>query len=220
MKKWAEATMIGPAQKPHDYSVNNIVQEIEQSVAKAGLRFINHLEILKRAPETAQKAPSPLSLPVKHIEFNFRKGGLKSKVNFSIRPDAVFGIEYPNNQVRFFALERDMNTETYIPQHGFSDTSWLEKTLAYDALADGQLMKYLGIPRLHVLGIMQTDRCVNNFLAKLATIPLKHPELFGFCTARQHTRMKFPYTLPDYYLTAEMKRHGLPPLKLGTVEGA
>ena len=60
-KRWMPATQVGPGDSHHDFFLNLAMASIEIAASKLpGLRFINHLEILKRASTDAQHANRPL----------------------------------------------------------------------------------------------------------------------------------------------------------------
>jgi len=195
-KKLLESTIIGPHFNEHDISLCRCVAEIEQAVTKAGLEFISHYEIVKRSKRVSKDRP--LHVPVPKIEHTF-KSGTKTLTNIDVRPDAVFGIRYPGNKTRFFAVERDRGNETFIPTHGFDQTSWLQKVLSYRAA----LWQELGISKIYILAIMETERRADNLINTF-----KEPSLYAL-------PVKSTYKPDNFYFTATWK--GQTPLKLGEV---
>lgn len=213
-RRWIEATTIGPRFNDHDVLLSCSVSDIEIAVKKAGLRFINHLEILRGASPEAQRADNPLEIPVSSIAWNF-KSGRKTLANISLIPDALFGIEYPQG-VRFFAAEFDRGNETYIPTHHLDDTSWLRKMLCYQAIKP-TIAAYLGIPKLYVLAASRTPLKAKNLLSAITRVYPSGTDMFAVGVAKEigaFSRIPAP---DDYYFAMDWQRVNNPPLNLSRV---
>jgi hypothetical protein len=125
-----------------------------------GLRFITHLDIIKNASAEARNAASPLFVPIPQLSHAFSSGHTVSLKNVHVRPDALFGIEYPGPDFGFFALEYDRSSEDVEPTKSLMRASWLRKVLSYSAISappEPIYETYLKVPVLIVLCVF-SDR--------------------------------------------------------------
>ncbi len=91
-----------PSHWRHDFMVSCITASIEIATMGTGLRYIHRDEILARSG-------SCLSFEVSRAE---------SDKNISLRPDGIFGIQYPSGRARLLVLEADCATEVLTGANG------------------------------------------------------------------------------------------------------
>jgi hypothetical protein len=160
--RWASTTRIVPitadpdqAPSDHDAAVSLVMSSIEIGIRRTrGLRFITHLDIIKNASDDARNAPSPFSVPIPELAHAFSSGQSATLKNVHVRPDALFGIEYPEPDFAFFALEYDRSSEDVEPTKNLVRASWLRKILSYAAISappEPIYRTYLKVPVLVVL---------------------------------------------------------------------
>lgn len=120
-----------------------------------GLRYIPRREILAhpRCPEETRNALNPLAIPI------------SGRVQKTLIPDDLFGIEYPNVGFRFFAVEADRNTES-IERKNLSQSAFGQKIAGYvDILHNQSYRGHWGVPNFHILTITTNATHVRNLLA-------------------------------------------------------
>jgi len=192
---WAESTRIvritaDPRQAPsdHDAALSLIMASLEIAIRRyPELQFITHIDILRNASDEAQRAANPLSIPVPAIAHTFQGGRRVELINIRLKPDALFGIQYPppdDPDFRFFALEYDRGTEDLEPSGNLQRSSWLRKILSYGRVSlDPRPIHqtYLRIPNLLVLCLFSHEARMANAM-KVAARHIIHPELFLFKT--------------------------------------
>src|SRR5579862_118287 len=190
---WAESTPIvqvsaDPRQAPsdHDAALSFIMASLEIAIRqRPDLRFITHIDIIKNASAEAQCAANPLSIPVPTIAHTFQGDRRVELVDLRLKPDALFGIQYPPSDdpdFSFFALEYDRGTEDLAPSRNLQRSSWLRKILSYAAVSlDPRPIHetYLRIPNLLVLCLFSDAGRMANAI-KVAARHAIHPELFLF----------------------------------------
>jgi hypothetical protein len=209
LAQWIPATKIGPHDDDHDLFLNLAVSSIELATVKTPVRFVNHLEILKNAPLATQQADEPFAIPIGTLAYQ----GRPPLERATLRPDALFGLEYDGGAShRFFAVEFDRGTEPIVADN-LKRSSWLRKTLSYHK-AYCEILVHLGIPQLYVLAIIPEkarlsakDRA-KNILKKAVLDVLGPSPIFCFQTyapVRNFTTIKPP--APDL-LVNPWKRAG------------
>ncbi len=145
----------------HDHMASQIALDIEIGARAAKhLRFRNHVDIIKDAPERTQGFPKPLRVLVPPIP-----DALKW-----IEPDALFGIDN-----RFFAIEADTGSESI-------EGVIKPKIRAYrEIVASGMIDNHFGIDNLRVLFVTTNEKRMRNMMAALASIARNgRSTMFGF----------------------------------------
>ncbi len=192
---WADGTRIvqigaDPRQAPsdHDAALSLVMASLEIAVRqRRDLRFITHLDIVRNASAQAQRAANPLSIPVPAIAHAFRGGRSVELTGIHLKPDALFGIQYPpadDPDFRFFAVEYDRSTEDVAPTKNLVRASWLRKILMYSAISqrpDPLYETYLKIPNLLVLCIF-SDASRTAHVMRVVGAYAGRPEQFLFKT--------------------------------------
>ena len=141
---WAESTRIvqisadpGRRRPTTMPALSLVMASLEIAIRQCReLRFITHLDIIRNASAQAQRAANPLSIPVPALAHTFRGGRSVDLADIHLKPDALFGIQYPpadDPDFRFFALEYDRSTEDVEPTKNLLRSSWLRKVLSYSA---------------------------------------------------------------------------------------
>jgi hypothetical protein len=190
---WAESTRVvqisaDPWQAPsvHDAALSLVMASLEIAIRQCrDLRFITHIDIVKNASAEAQCSASPLSIPVPAIAHTFQGGRRVELADIRLKPDALFGIQYPpadDPDFRFFALEYDRGTEDLEPSRNLQRSSWLRKILSYAAVSLDPCPiheTYLRIPNLLVLCLFSDVGRMANAM-KVAARHAIRPELFLF----------------------------------------
>lgn len=150
----------------HSLMVCEILASIELSTRASGsLRFISANEIIAKAP-LASHSGYPLAFPVS-IEHPMHGAKKICRAEFTLVPDAVFGLEYEGKKYRFFALEADRNTMP-VRRAELRQSSYLRKILAYRAIVAQQLYKSrLALPNLLVLNVTTNEEHMHNIMALL-----------------------------------------------------
>ena len=104
-----------------------------------------------------------------------------------LKPDALFGIQYPptdDPDFKFFALEYDRSTEDVEPTKNLLRSSWLRKILSYSAISQQPnplYETYLKIPNLLVLCIF-SDASRMAHVMRVVEAHASCPEQFLFKT--------------------------------------
>jgi hypothetical protein len=189
--RWANATRIvqladDPWQEPsdHDAALSLVMSSIEIGIRRAPeLRFITHLDIVRHASLEAQNAQSPLSIPLPRLQHTFAGGTMITLEDIHVKPDALFGIAYPNDH-KFFALEFDRSTEDVEPTKNLIRASWLRKVLSYSAASAKPkpiYESYLKVPNLIVLCVF-SDATRMAHVMRIAKAHAAYPSQFCFKT--------------------------------------
>lgn len=165
---WANGTRIVQIngdlrQEPsdHDGALSLVMSSLEIAIRQCrDLKFLSHIDIVGNASAQAQRAANPLSILVPRISHTFRNGRCVELTDIHLKPDALFGIQYPpadDPNFTFFALEYDRSTEDVEPTGNLLRSSWLRKVLSYSAISQQPnpvYETYLKIPNLLVLCIL------------------------------------------------------------------
>jgi hypothetical protein len=192
---WADNTRIVQigadsrlAPSDHDAALSLVMASLEIAIRQCPeLCFITHLDIIGNASVEAQRAVDPLSIPVPAISHSFRSGQSVELADVHLRPDALFGIQYPpadDPDFRFFALEYDRSTEDVAPTKNLHRSSWLRKVLSYSAMSQQPnplYEAYLKIPNLLVLCIF-SDASRTAHVMRVVEAHASRPEQFLFKT--------------------------------------
>jgi hypothetical protein len=172
----------------HDAGLSFVVSSIEIGVRRnVTLRYLTHLDIIKNASSEAQEAASPLSIPMRELAHTFPSGKHVALKSVHVKPDALFGIQYPpldDPDFRFFAVEYDRSTEDVEPTGSLARASWLRKLLSYSAISANPkaiYQTYLKIPELLVLCIF-SDATRLAHVMDLVRREAAHPNQFLFKT--------------------------------------
>jgi len=127
----------------HQFMQACVSASIEITARARGLRYISRGEILVRA-----RADLPLPLPG----------------NRSLIPDDLFGLEYPGEGFRFFAVEVDRNTES-IERSVSGQTAFGRKIAGYlNILRTRAYQAHWGFPNLTVLTVTTNRTHAANIL--------------------------------------------------------
>ncbi|MBR0960896.1 hypothetical protein [Bradyrhizobium japonicum] len=167
MLRWSAATRIVHMQEDaerepsdHDAALSFVVSSIEIGVRRTpGLLFVTHLDVVRNASPAAQSASSPFAIPISELSHMFPAGHHATLRDIHLKPDAIFGIQYPpadDPEFVFFAVEYDRSTEDVEPSRNLARASWLRKVLSYSAISTGRSPIYeshLKVPSLLVLCI-------------------------------------------------------------------
>jgi hypothetical protein len=193
--RWAESTRIvqisadaRQAPSDHDAALSLILASLEIAVRQCReLRFVTHLDIVRKASVQAQRAANPLSIPVPAVAHTFQSGRRVELADIHLNPDALFGIQYPpadDPDFRFFAVEYDRSTEDVEPTKNLVRASWLRKILLYSAVSQRPspvYETYLKIPNLLVLCIF-SDASRTTHVMRVVEAHANCPEQFLFKT--------------------------------------
>jgi hypothetical protein len=142
----------------HQLMQASIAASFELGALEEGLKFISRADILHhpKCPKAMTDSVMPFVVPVE-------SGGTRMLI-----PDDVFGLEYPGQGYRFFALEADRNTES-IRRSRLDQTAFGRKVDGYVAAIAGRVFeRQWGIPNLTVLTITTNRRHAENLLAYVA----------------------------------------------------
>jgi len=145
----------------HDHMASQIALDIEIGARESkSMRFRNHIEIVKDAPERTQGFPKPLRVLVPTIP----------DAPKWIEPDALFAIGN-----RYFAIEADTGSESI-------EAVIKPKIRAYrEIVASGTIDSHFGIDNLRVLFVTTNEKRVRNMMAALASIAHNgRSTMFGF----------------------------------------
>lgn len=147
-----------------------VCASFELSAASHGLRYISRTDILRhpRFPATSRAGHQPFAL-------------LSPGRERSLIPDDVFGLEYPDQGFRFFALEIDRNTES-ITRTRLDQTAFARKVEGYlQTLSTKMHLAQWGLPNLHILTVTTNARHAENLRAYVArTAPAALAGRFAF----------------------------------------
>jgi hypothetical protein len=204
--RWANTTRIvqitdDPRQEPsdHDAALSLVMSSIEIAIRRTPkLTFITHLDIIRHASDEAQNAQSPLSIPLPKLEHTFAAGQTVRLDDVHVKPDALFGIGYPDDH-KFFALEFDRSTEDVEPSKNLQRASWLRKILSYSASAakpNPIYESYLKVPNLLVLCVF-SDSTRMAHVMRLAQTYATYPSQFLFKTVPPVDPLLQAATLPQ-----------------------
>ena len=166
---WVRATRIGgnsaaPSRilrLAHDHMASQIALDIEIGARESkSMRFRNHIDIVKDAPERTQRFPNPLRVLVPTIP-----GAPKW-----IEPDALFGIDN-----RFFAIEADTGSESI-------EAVIKPKIRAYrEIVASRTIDSHFGIDNLRVLFVTTNEKRMRNMMNAVESIARNgRSTMFGF----------------------------------------
>jgi hypothetical protein len=167
--EWVQASRIGAhsvmpsrvIRLSHDHFVSDIAIDIEIGArAVPDIQFLNHIEIIKAAPEIKRKHANPFRVPVPVI----------SDAPRFIEPDAMFGLGN-----RYFAIEADMGTESI-------ETIIKGKIRAYREIVGGCIIDdHFGIDNLTVLFVTINETRMRNMMKAVSEIARnKRSVMFAF----------------------------------------
>ncbi len=147
----------------HDHMASHIALEIEIGARETkDVRFRNHIEIIRDAPERTQRFPNPLRLAVPTIPATPKW----------IEPDALFALDD-----RLFAIEADTGSESI-------EAIIKPKIRAYRELFSSEAIhKHLGLNDLsfRVLFVTTNEKRMRNMMAAVASIARNgRSTMFGF----------------------------------------
>ena len=126
----------------HSMMICDTLASIEIGVMKDGYRFITEAEITARL-----NVKDPLLLPFS-IGWKFDNGHAENLKSHA-RPDAVFGLEYPDKRKRLLLLEAENYSPPY--RNSFDRSSTWKKVLAYLSIRDTKAIKQLGRDNFNLL---------------------------------------------------------------------
>lgn len=170
----AECDVMAPRPARSDPFVHRLMTacasaSFELSAAHHGLRYISTDDIRSRQAERVG---------------NRIEGAAPLLQQALVVPDFLFGLEYPGEGFRFFAVECDRNTES-IERRNLNQTAFARKLAAYSALLDAQAYRgRWGTPNLHVLIITTSARHARNLLAAIkAHVAARYQSAFAISIA-------------------------------------
>ncbi len=166
---WVRATRVGgnsaaPSRifrLAHDHMASQIALDIEIGARESkSMRFRNHIDIVKDAPERTQRFPNPLRVLVPTIP-----GAPKW-----IEPDALFAIDN-----RYFAIEADTGSESI-------EAVIKPKIRAYrEIVASRTIDSHFGIDNLRVLFVTTNEKRMRNMMNAVESIARNgRSTMFGF----------------------------------------
>jgi hypothetical protein len=132
-----------------------VAASIELTAPANGLRYISRNEILSHpsCPATTQQAANPMAIPTHGF------GGRSTLI-----PDDLFGLEYPGQGYRFFALEIDRGTES-IERKDPGQTAFGRKVDGYLHILKQRVYRdHWGIRNLHVITVTTNTTHARNIL--------------------------------------------------------
>jgi hypothetical protein len=146
---WLKQTRYGAKSLAvHNLTICHVVAAIEAAAKSSGIRFISCSEILRRAPKATQELRNPFAIPV---SISHLVQGKVQRLDASIIPDALFGLQYPNQSFRCFALEIDRNTMP-LTRANLNETSYLRKLLQYrELISRGAYKQHFGMTSMPLL---------------------------------------------------------------------
>jgi hypothetical protein len=207
---WANNTRIvqisaDPRQAPsdHDTALSLIMASLEIAIRQCReLRFITHIDIIRNASVDAQRAASPLSIPVPAIAHTLQEGRHAEVADIHVKPDALFGVQYPpidDPDFKFFVLEYDRSTEDVEPTKNLLRSSWLRKILSYSEVSrhpNPLYETYLKIPNLLVLCIF-SDASRMAHVMRVVRNHASRPQQFLFKTIPPVDPLRHATSLPQ-----------------------
>ena len=122
-----------------------------------GVRFICKEEMLTKAPcaESANSVKIPINVDGTQV---------------SVMPDAIFGLEYPGQAYRFFALEADRATMPIVRKN-LAHTSYHRKLLGYRQILLREAYRTRwGVPNLIVLNVMTCSERMRHIMGDLKQV--------------------------------------------------
>lgn len=121
----------------HSMMICDTLASIELGLRGTGARLIPWTEIVQNA-----SGDDPMRLP---FSFTYKNEFVKS----TLVPDGLFGIEYPDKTISYFALETENGQP--LTRSNFKDGSTLKKALAYKDIISTKAYKQMGCSNLRVL---------------------------------------------------------------------
>lgn len=211
--RYARATKVGGTYPSrHNLLLAAAVADIELACTKAGLRFINHLDILLHASPEAQRADDPLLIPLPQIAHT-NKNGRQVVTDTALRPDALFAIEYPEGR-RFFFFEYDMGNENTTTRD-LNQSSWPRKIVSYHAAREA-VRKHLNIKNFYIL-VNHPEHRRHGDIAEAITRIVGSSELFCLQSFSDFPRYGNLPKITDRLFTADWQRVGHEPINLQRV---
>jgi hypothetical protein len=122
------------------------------------LRFVSWLDIFKheKCPAATKTARNPFLIPY-----------TLDKVDHTLIPDGLCGIEHRERGVSFYAMEADRNNEP-IEASKLARSSYARHLVGYRFVLRNELYKtHYGIPNMQVLNITVSEMHMRNIMAHL-----------------------------------------------------
>jgi hypothetical protein len=218
---WLKQTRYGAKTlAAHNLAICHVVASIEAAATSSGLRFITCTEVLARAPRATQEARQPFAVPVS-ISHQF-PGGEVRRCDSPVLPDAIFGLQYPDDSFRCFALEIDRGTMP-LTRSNLDETSYLRKLLQYrEVISRGAYKAHFGMTATPMLLLTVTTNArhlesIKALLHELAgEAQWKRAFLFKACPSLGSFE-RAPQPAPSL-LTEPWDRVGNPPLVINSTE--
>jgi hypothetical protein len=188
----------------HDMMICDTLASIEVGCREAGLRFIPWTEIIART--TAPK-PMKLACTVAH-DFGTHRENFETH----LVPDALFGVQYRDGKVAFFALECERRSPKDVKK--LTRSSSLKKLIGYrDIIRRGEYKDQLAIRNLRVLMVAPTPTMMRNILDLAERVVGPSPVFLFNVMPVQEDLYKAPPPNPALF-TDEWHRSGMPPIRL------
>lgn len=191
----------------HRYMVAAITSSIElATLARADLNYIPQTKLLKRA-QTTLRCTVPFQNP--------STGKLEKR---DLIPDAVFGLEYINNNqssYRFFIVEADRGTEPTTTSR-LNRKSHLRNFLQYrEFVGNGGYKKHFNLTSgMLVLNVVSHPRTMTAMLDLLANESPRGNSYQLFLHVEGFGRTFKPASSPLNLIDTDWKRVGTPPIKI------
>jgi hypothetical protein len=198
----------------HSLMICEILASIDIAVkSHPGLRLISWQEILGKASEGTRRSDNPFKIPV---SISHTVGGNTLRVDGSIIPDGIFGLEYTADRKKtyqFFAVEADRATMPVV-RSNLNQSSYLRKILGYRDIIARQIHKsHLGIPNLLVLTVATNETHMAEIMNLLGELT-GGSAAFLFKTMGAFGSFDQAPTLTSQILSEPWLRVGYPPLCL------
>lgn len=185
----------------HDMMICDLLQSIELGTQGTGCRFITQSEILEKSP-----IPDPLKFPasIHYQGTRFATYG---------RPDAVFGIEYPNGKTRLYILEAE-HAGALKRKKSRHLSSTFKKILVYEDVQKQKIVyKHLRKHNFNVLFGCATRGRIKNAIAEItAHYGTNALCLFAYMPTHESIS-KSPEPRPELF-TGLWERGGLDPVSI------
>ncbi len=187
------------AQFRHMMMICDMLQSIEIGLKGTGCEFITQAEILSKAT-----GKDPLKFPAT-IYWN------NNPYHTFGKPDAVFGIRYPNGKTRLFLVEAEHKGAN--TRHTARLSSTEKKLMVYDAVQKSGAIKQLGKRNFTVLmGIPNKTRLKN--IKKLIEEKFTQSDLFLLAYVPTHENLyRSPSPRPELF-TGLWERGGMEPVSI------
>jgi hypothetical protein len=141
----------------HTLAVAELMTGLEVDCGQPrGIELLREDEILRIAPEATRRAREPLRWMAESV----RNG---RRVNYSVIPDGLFGLLYPNDTAAYFILEVDRGTIP-ISRAAWQKSIEFKLSAYYDGWRAGRHVEQFGLKQTRVLMVTSSKTRMNNML--------------------------------------------------------